>query len=521
MALELRLVLALARLVKDCIRANMLHPNHDPESRAAFGPTDSSAQGGPAVTDEPPSVFKEGQVLNNTYRIVRLIGEGGMGVVFEAKHARLAGRYAIKVLLRRLSENPEAMARFDSEARITSSLQHPNIVQVIDFNRLPDGTEFLVMEYLQGETLGARLSRMGSLPVKIVAGIVEQIAAGLAAAHSHGVVHRDLKPENIFLVPVEGRHGEVAKVLDFGISKMNDAPRRLGPESGLMGTPQFMSPEQCRGRPAVVDAASDQFALAALTYQMLTGRTPFSGDNVGAVLWHVLYDNPLPMGIETEVERVVIRALSKEKEGRFSSVTAFAEALCAAAWGRLGVTGPVSAGLAPVARIAPVAFGAAPSFEGHGRASGRGWRGWGVAMFVGTAISVSAFFVVENIVARSVLPLRYARPAPSLPEVAPAVEIRPIVRRAVTPSPANPNPPSSWPVDDASTEARSADVRPVRTRPTRIPSPQALAINRRREGATRSVGSRPVEKQAPASSQHIPLDGNAVLPLDESFGDRP
>ncbi len=142
-----------------------------------------------------------------------------MGVVYEATHARLAGRYAIKVLTQRLAESPEGFAQLNREARITSLLQHPNIVQVIDHNTTPDGTEYLVMEYLAGESLSQRLASEGRLRLDTVADIIDQIAAGLSAAHGRGVVHRDLKPDNVFLIPVEGRQTELVKILDFGVSK--------------------------------------------------------------------------------------------------------------------------------------------------------------------------------------------------------------------------------------------------------------------------------------------------------------
>ena len=164
-------------------------------------------------------MLREGQILNDTYRLVQLVGEGGMGVVYEATHARLAGRYAIKVLTRRLAECPEGLAQLNREARITSLLQHPNIVQVIDHNTTPDGTEYLVMEYLAGESLSQRLASEGRLRLDTVVDIIDQIAAGLSAAHGRGVVHRDLKPDNVFLIPVEGRQTELVKILDFGVSK--------------------------------------------------------------------------------------------------------------------------------------------------------------------------------------------------------------------------------------------------------------------------------------------------------------
>src|SRR6187551_493045 len=236
------------------------------------------------------SGFREGELFDDTYRLIRLVGEGAMGAVYEATHARLAGRYAIKVLLLKPMLGSEALAQFTREARITSLLQHPNIVQVIDHNTTADGTEYLVMEYLAGESLAQRLAREAPLALDAVVGIVDQIAAGLAAAHAAGVVHRDLKPDNIFLVPVEGREVESVKILDFGISKVKGASwGRQAPEGTVMGTPLYMSPEQIEGRVADADAATDQFALAVIAYEMLTGRTPFRADTAGEVFALVVH----------------------------------------------------------------------------------------------------------------------------------------------------------------------------------------------------------------------------------------
>ena len=251
----------------------------------------------------------EGTLFDNTYRLIRLVGEGAMGAVYEATHARLEGRYVIKVLQPSLSKNAESLALFHLEARITSLLQHPNIVQVVDHNTTAEGIEYLVMEYLAGETLADRLVRTGALPLDTVVGIVEQIAAGLAAAHAHGIVHRDLKPDNVFLVPVEGREAESVKILDFGISKVKDPSwGRQAPEGTVMGTPLYMSPEQVEGRVADVDDATDQFALAVIAYEMLTGRNPFQADSISDVFSMVLHSDPAPMEVGRDVELVVRRA---------------------------------------------------------------------------------------------------------------------------------------------------------------------------------------------------------------------
>jgi serine/threonine protein kinase len=281
-------------------------------------------------------MLREGELFDNTYRLLRLIGEGAIGAVYEATHARLAGRYAIKILLLRPTVASEAMALFSREARITSLLQHPNIVHVIDHNTTADGTEYLVMEYLAGETLAQRLAREAPLPLDTVVGIVDQIAAGLAAAHAYQVVHRDLKPDNVFLVPVEGRAAESVKILDFGISKVKGLSwGGQAPEGTVMGTPLYMAPEQIEGRVADADAATDQFALAVIAYEMLTGRTPFWAETAGDVFSLVLHRDPPPMGIGRDVELVVLRGLAKANRRRFPSVTDFSAALRAAAAGRL------------------------------------------------------------------------------------------------------------------------------------------------------------------------------------------
>ena len=177
------------------------------------------------MTQPASSDVRVGSVLRDTYEIVSLLGKGGMGAVFLARHLRLKGKQvAIKVLLNSASLNPELYARFQREAEIASQLGHPNIVEVLDFDTLPDGTPFLVMEYLRGESLEQRLER-GPIPLAETLGLTRQVGSALQAAHRAGIIHRDLKPANVFLVPTDsgGVVGERVKLLDFGISKMVDS----------------------------------------------------------------------------------------------------------------------------------------------------------------------------------------------------------------------------------------------------------------------------------------------------------
>jgi Protein kinase domain len=276
-------------------------------------------------------VFPEGHILDDTYRLIRIIGEGGMGAVYEATHARLAGRYAIKVLLPKDSEDPEAIARFHREAQITSLLRHPNIVQVVDYNTASDGTAYLAMEFVAGESLAERLYREGPPPIETVATIIDQIAAGLAAAHAHGIVHSDLKPDNVFLTSAEGRAGESVKILDFGVAKTTDPKWDLHlPDGVVVGTPQYMSPEQAEGRHSDVDAATDQFALAAISYELVTGRNPFQADTIGVVFSRILRCDPGPTGLGRDLDLVLRRGLAKSNRQRFPCVEDFSGAFRAA-----------------------------------------------------------------------------------------------------------------------------------------------------------------------------------------------
>src|SRR5262245_33671605 len=294
-------------------------------------------------------------VLGDSYVIGRRIGRGAMGEVYEAEHVRLPGQFAVKLLLPELQGNQEAFARFCREAEIMSQLRHPNIVQLFDFNIAADTRPYFVMEYLEGRDLEARL-RAGSLTLAAITRIVDAVSSALALAHAHGVVHRDLKPANIFLAAVDGQTDEVIKVLDFGISKVRAAATQISQAVVLLGTPAYMAPEQARGHGDAIDGRTDQFALGAITYRMLTGQDPFQGDDTAAVLYQVVHEDPPPLAMflppewdARPLQAVLDRAMAKKPDGRFGGMMELARAFDEAAERTIGTP---DAGLAGAARAA-------------------------------------------------------------------------------------------------------------------------------------------------------------------------
>jgi serine/threonine-protein kinase len=270
-----------------------------------------------------------GQSIGN-YVVREKIGQGGMGAVYVAEHTRLGRRVAVKVLLPHIAADKQLAARFFNEAKAAADIRNEHIVDVIDFGELPDGSSYIVMEWLEGQSLQQLLSREKKLPLERVAHIARGMARALAAAHAHGIVHRDLKPDNIFLVRVDD-DADYVKVLDFGIAKLtlgNDSNVRTQ-AGAILGTPQYMSPEQCNG--GAVDRRTDVYAMGVILYQMLTGRLPFvAGKLTELLLAHATQAPPPLRSIDADipppVESAVLMALEKDPERRFNSVEALARA---------------------------------------------------------------------------------------------------------------------------------------------------------------------------------------------------
>ena len=287
----------------------------EPQAQAAQGPYGDDQLIGRAV---------------GNYRVTRVIGEGGMGRVYEAIHPVMGRKVAVKVLLQEFCQHKEVVSRFFTEARAAHEIHHPNIVDVLDLGHLDSGVPYIVMELLDGKPMSSVLQDSGVFNPQRVARLAADCARALAAAHAHGVIHRDLKPDNIFLVPGpgEGSVGEKIKILDFGVAKLTSDSATSATHKTmagtLIGTPFYMSPEQCQGR-ADIDHRTDVYALGAIMYEILTGRPPFMGQSFGEILIAHSTQPPQPpsqlrAGLAPGLEAIVLRCLEKSPANRYASM---------------------------------------------------------------------------------------------------------------------------------------------------------------------------------------------------------
>jgi serine/threonine-protein kinase len=311
-----------------------------------------------------------GQNVGN-YRIVRLLGEGGMGKVYLAEHPGLGRQAAVKILRAELARDDQMIRRLFNEARAANAIGDPHIVEVWDFGSLPSGEPYLMMELLRGESLGARMRRAGRLPLASALDIADQAAGALGAAHGKGVVHRDLKPDNLFLVPDPGRPGrDLVKILDFGIAKLAQPPEAAGKavtRTGVvLGTPLYMSPEQCRSLKDV-DHRSDIYSLGIIVYEMLSGAPPFSSDSSGELVhMHIGVEAPALRAhnpdLPRSLEQVVSQTLQKDPAARFQSMADLRRALAEGAPRTVPLERPAPAAVT----ISPAPAGASTPTEAAG-----------------------------------------------------------------------------------------------------------------------------------------------------------
>src|SRR4051812_40138411 len=278
-----------------------------------------------------------GRVLSERYRIQRKVGEGGMGTVYQAEHALIGKKIALKVLFPELTRRADLVARFLQEAKSASRIGHENVIDISDFGQSPEGMVYIAMELLEGHDLAHVIKSEGPMAWPRARPILMQIAKALRAAHEHGIIHRDMKPENVYLIQREGRP-DFVKVLDFGIAKVvtpdGDGPR-LTQTGMVFGTPEYMSPEQAQGQ--TPDHRVDIYAVGCLMYHMLTGDVPFRAESfMGILTKHLLEPVVAPrtkrpdLEIAEQVEAVCMRALEKDRDKRWQDMDAFYRALGAA-----------------------------------------------------------------------------------------------------------------------------------------------------------------------------------------------
>jgi serine/threonine-protein kinase len=306
-------------------------------------------------SQSPQPEARIGETVDERYRLLEHLGTGGMASVYRAEHVRSGATFAVKVLHREFSANAEVAARFQREALASRKIQHPNVVAAADFGRMDDGCLFMVLEYIRGEDLSARLYREKPFDPARAVKITLQVSNALVAAHAAGVIHRDLKPDNIMLVEGHGDR-DVVKVVDFGIAKLTaQSGQALTALGSVFGTPESMAPEQARG--TSVDHRTDLYTLGIVLYEMLTGSTPFEHEQLAQVIMGQIAKPPppLPAHIDQDLSVLVMQLLNKDPKTRVQTAAELSSRL-SAIYGRLRATAanapfPVPAGGSP-----PVSF---------------------------------------------------------------------------------------------------------------------------------------------------------------------
>ncbi len=280
-------------------------------------------------------LLEAGHVIDGKYRLVRIIGTGGMGAVYEGENVLIRRRVAIKILHAASTSSADSVRRFEREAQAAGEIGNDHILEVLDIGSLPNGDRYLVMEYLDGETLAERIERYGRLTPGQIAPIARQFLTALVSAHAAGIIHRDLKPENIFIVRSKAGRTDFVKLIDFGISKFSrpfaEGEQRMTRADAVLGTPVYMSPEQARGA-SETDVRSDIYSCGVILYESVTGQLPFDGESFNDLMFKIaLSDAPSPLSVlpslDPEFSDIINRAIARNPNKRFPSAQEFADAI--------------------------------------------------------------------------------------------------------------------------------------------------------------------------------------------------
>ncbi|HEX2870687.1 MAG TPA: serine/threonine-protein kinase [Polyangiaceae bacterium] len=366
-----------------------------------------------------------GQLLDGRYQVDYVLGVGSMGIVYGARHAAVGKLVAVKALRAHLASDAEAIQRFNAEATAATSIGNQHIVETFDFGRLPDGTAYMVMEYLEGRSLAELIEGWSPLPLERITKIGVQIAEALNAAHLAGIVHRDLKPDNIFLCEREG-DPDFVKILDFGIAKFGVSQARLTQAGAVFGTPAYMSPEQALGK--ATDGRTDVYALGVMLYEMACGRVPFSGENAIAVLSLHANEEPEALSrrkpdVSPELEAIVHKCLQKELDARYASMAELAADLARLASG-MPVRAEAKPQLPPMRSqedVITLTDQAPPSAQLPQPVGGRGVP-WPLVLLLLVAVAGGAFWFSRHRTPGTSATAPQAEPKPLPPPLASAAE---------------------------------------------------------------------------------------------------